>query len=450
MSAVATAIRNWVKDRHFRLLLKNSGYLAGSQVVAALAGIVTVAFAGRSLGIVMFGMLVLINSYAQAVSGFSKFQSWQLVVRYGAPAIARGDLATFKRATGFALGLDIVSGVAGMIIGIALLPLVAQGVGISDSYIGGAILYCTLLPMMAAATPTGVLRTLQRFDLVSWQGTSTPIARAILVAIAWATHASFQVFLLIWYVTALAGDCFLWFLAWRELQRRGLLSGLRPALRPSNLDGGWRFAINVNLNTTLLTVSGPVARLIVGSLLGPAGAALYRAASSLADAVRKPADLLLKAYYPQITTMNFRSKTPWKLMVRTASLTGAAALIAGLLLVLFGQDIITAVFGETFAPAYSPLLVLLLVPIIGMISFPITPMLYALDRSEAPLRARVVGTVLYLLLIFPLSARFGLIGAAAAAAAGYAISVGITAMSLASEHRRLRAAKQIKKAAGCP
>ncbi len=450
MIAVAKTVRNWVEDRHFRLLMKNSGYLAASQVVAALAGIVTVACAGRSLGVLMFGMLVLVNSYAQAIGGFSKFQSWQLIVRYGTPAIARGDVATFKRATGFALGLDIVSGVAGMIIGIALLPLLAEHVGISDRYIDGAILYCTLLPTMAAATPTGVLRTLQRFDLVSWQGTSTPIARAILAAAAWATHANFEVFLLIWYVTGLAGDCFLWFLAWRELKRRGLLSGIRPALRPTDLAGAWRFAIHVNLNTTLLTVSGPVARLIVGSLLGPAGAALYRVASSLADAVRKPADLLLKAYYPQITAMDFKSKMPWKLMVRTASLTGIAALIAGLLLVVFGQNIITVVFGATFTAAYSPLRLLLLVPIMGMISFPIAPMLYALDRSEAPLRARVVGTILYLLLIFPFSARFGLIGAAAAAVAGYAITVGLMAISLAREYRRLRTTKQLTNAAECP
>ena len=90
------------------------------------------------------------------------------------------------------------------------------------------MLYCTLLPTMGAATPVGVLRALDRFDLISWQGTAYPIARAILAGIAFATGAAFAAFVAIWFVTDLAGDLFLWFLAWRELRRRGMLAGHPP------------------------------------------------------------------------------------------------------------------------------------------------------------------------------------------------------------------------------
>jgi O-antigen/teichoic acid export membrane protein len=57
-------MKHWFKDAHFRSLLKNSSYLAVSKVVAAIAGIATLAFAGRGLGVMLFGMLVLITSYA--------------------------------------------------------------------------------------------------------------------------------------------------------------------------------------------------------------------------------------------------------------------------------------------------------------------------------------------------------------------------------------------------
>ena len=81
-------MRHWFRDAHFRSLLKNSSYLAVSRVVAAIAGLVTLAFAGRGLGVLMFGTLILITSYAKAASGLSKFQSWQLIVRYGGQGIA--------------------------------------------------------------------------------------------------------------------------------------------------------------------------------------------------------------------------------------------------------------------------------------------------------------------------------------------------------------------------
>ena len=92
-----------------------------------------------------------------------------------------------------------------------------------------------------------MLRALDRFDLISWQGTLDPIARAILAGIAFATGAPFAAYVAIWFVTDLGGDLFLWFLAWRELRRRGLLKGIRPTLRPTTLPGAWRFAIHVNL-----------------------------------------------------------------------------------------------------------------------------------------------------------------------------------------------------------
>ena len=52
-------MKHWFRDAHFRSLLKNSGYLAGSKAVAAVAGIATLAFAGRGLGVALFGTLIL-------------------------------------------------------------------------------------------------------------------------------------------------------------------------------------------------------------------------------------------------------------------------------------------------------------------------------------------------------------------------------------------------------
>jgi len=50
-------MKHWFKDQHFRSLLKNSSYLGGSKIVAALGGVATLAFAGRGLGVMLFGAL---------------------------------------------------------------------------------------------------------------------------------------------------------------------------------------------------------------------------------------------------------------------------------------------------------------------------------------------------------------------------------------------------------
>jgi O-antigen/teichoic acid export membrane protein len=432
-------MRHWFKDRHFKSLLKNSSYLVVSKAIAAVAALATLAFAGRSLGVVMFGMLILITSYAKAASGLSKFQSWQLIVRYGGQALGSGETDEFKASTGFAFALDVVSGFGGMILAILLLPLLGGLFGITDQYLLVAMVYCTLLPTMGAATPVGVLRSLDRFDLISWQGTTYPIARAILSGIAWQMDAPFEAFVAIWYVTDLGGDLYLWFLAWRELRRRDLLQGIRPTLKPDKLPGAWRFAIHVNLTSSLTAAWGPIARLVVGGLVGPAGAAIYRIAASLADSAQKPADLLGKVYYPEVVRMDLKSKKPWKLMLRGTVLATAVGVIGLLVLLVAGRPLIDALFESEFLPAYPVLLVLMAVPLLAMISFPLVPMLYALDRPDAPLNARLIGTILYFATVAPLAWRFEVIGAAAAFVLGNAAMVAALAMQLTLEYRRVRA-----------
>jgi O-antigen/teichoic acid export membrane protein len=430
-------MKHWFKDQHFRSLLKNSSYLAASRVVAAIAGLATVSLAAHALGLLLFGALILITSYAKAVSGIAKFQSWQLIVRYGARAI-HGEVDDFKTSTGFAFSLDAVSGIAAMLVAVAILPFVAGWVGITPDQLWLAMLYCTLLPTMGAATPSGVLRALDRFDQISWQGTVTPISRLVLIVIAFFADAPFAAYVAAWYVTDLGGDLYMWFLAWRELRRRGLMEGIRPTLNPETLPGAWRFAIHVNLNASVQAAWGPIARVVVGGLLGPAGAALFRAASSLSDAAAKPADLLAKAFYPEVVRMDLSTKKPWNLMLRGTALASIVAILAIVVLLIGGQRLIGLMFGKEFLGAYDALVILMLVPFLSVFSFPLPPMLYALDRPDAPVTARLIGTITFFVLIAPLSWRFGISGAAIAFVIGTAATVAVMMWQLAREYARSR------------
>ena len=431
-------MKHWFKDQHFRSLLKNSSYLGVSKVVAALCSLAYLAFAGRGLGVLLFGTLILITSYIKAVSGIAKFQSWQLIVRYGGHGVAHGDPEHFKVATGFAFALDMISGIGGMLVGAALLPFIGAWVGIDNQYLWLGMLYCTVLPVMAGATPDGVLRVLDRFDLISWSGTLMPISRAVLVGIAFAVGASFPVYVAIWFVTDVVGNLYPWYLGWRELRRHGMLQGIRPTLKPTALAGAWRFAIDVNLASSVQAGWGPIGRLVVGGLLGPAGAALFRIASTLTDSAAKPADLLGKAFYPEVVRMDLSSKKPWKLMLRGTALISAIALLAILVMLVGGKPIMKLVFGKEFLGAYAPLMILLAIPFLGVFSFPLTPMLYALGRSGGPLKAKLLGSAVFFVTIAPLAWEWDVVGAAVALVLANAVNTGMMMLQLRGEHRRVR------------
>lgn len=433
-------VRHWLKDSSFRSLLKNSSYLAFSRIVSAICGVATLAFAGRGLGPTMFGMLVLIHSYAQLSSGIAKFQSWQLVINYGSPALHRDEIEPFHESIGFALGLDVASGLIGMVVAIAVLPWVGPWFHIPSELIPYAMAYCTLMPTMGAATPIGVLRVLDRFDLVGWQSCVTPIMRAGLAFIAWLSNAPFLAYVAIWFVTDLAGDLFLWFLAWRELRRRGMMSGIRPILRPRTLEGAWRFAINVNLATSLTVARGPLANLLVGVILGPAAAGLYRIAKTIAESIDKPADLLNKAFYPEVVRLDFSTKRPWKLMFRTIAISSALGGAACAIILIGGEYAITALFGQKYAGSYPVTATMLIATFLGVVTFPVNPMLYALRRTGEPLVGSALGVIVFLLALYPLCMWTGLVGAGLAFLLGSIVSVAWRVQALRRQYLLVRAA----------
>ncbi len=432
-------MRKWFNDRHFRSLLKNSSYLAVSRGVAAIGGLISLALAGRGLGVVLFGLLILVHSYVQAISGLAKFNSWQVVVRYGGPALVAGDARRFQQATAFAVGLDLASGVIAMIGAILLVPLIGPWFGLPPDMFFYVSLYCLLIPTMGAGAASGVLRALDRFDLLSWQGTVNPILRAMLTFVAWWQGYAFPAYLLIWFISDLVSDLILWGLAIRELRRRGLLAGLRPTVRSDGLEQGWKFAFTINLNSSLNAAWGPLSRLLVGGLLHPAAAGLYRVASSITDAAQRPTDFLNKAFYPEVMRLDHRTNTPWRLMLRATAFSAAIGLIMCMATILAGQWLLRVAFGPEFVDAYPVMVVLIGVPLVAMISFPWPAMLHALDRATLTLVANGFGVLVYIATIFPLVDRFALLGAGLSFLLGRIAMALFMALALVRERRRLKA-----------
>ena len=168
---------------------------------------------------------------------------------------------------------------------------------------------------------------------------------------------------------------------------------------------------------------------------------MFRVASVLSDSASKPADLLAKAFYPEVVRMDLRSKKPWKLMLRGTALASGVALLAILILVLAGKPIVSVLFGKEFLGAYDALLILMVVPFISVFSFPLPPMLYALDRPEAPVRARLVGSAVFFVGIAPLCWEWGVPGAAVALVLANVATAAVMLVQLQREYRRVRPPK---------
>lgn len=430
-------MKRWFSDGVFRAVLRNAGYLASGKVVAALLGLISLACAGRGLTPLLFGTLMIIHTYASGAGALVKFQTWQFVVRYGAPALQRGDERFALDTIRFAFGLDIASGLVGMVLAMVALPLLAGELGIQSDDLLLAVAYCTIVPTMSAATAVGVLRLLDRFDLIGVQQTVTPIGRAIGATISYFGDFGFTGFVLTWYLSDLAGDIALWGMAARELKRRNMLDAFRPGLfgTARRLPKAWGFVWTTNIAQSINSAWGPLGNLVVAGSLGPVAAGLYKIATTLMDSTSKPANLLSKGFYPEIMRLDPASKHPWKLGVRFAAIAAGLGCTLVLLVILGGKPAIGFVFGHKYEDAYDLLRLMAWSMVVSTAAFPLESLLYMVDRQRIALLAQAVSALAYLGLLYWLTQAFGLHGAGVAYLVGTAVMAALMLVPVIAAYR---------------
>jgi O-antigen/teichoic acid export membrane protein len=431
-------MRRWFADGVFRAVLRNASYLGSAKILGAPLSLAALAWAGHGLTPLLFGILMVIHTYATGAGAIVKFQTWQFIIRYAAPALHRGDDAFVRDTIRFAFGLDIASGLVGMVGAMAALPWLAGWFGLTGEDYWLALIYCTLVPTMSAATATGVLRLLDRFDLIGVQQLATPVLRAGGAAISYFGHFGFTGFVVTWYVADLGADLLLWWYAARELRRRGMLDALRPGLfgTARRLPEAWGFVWTTNIAHSLYAAWGPISNLVVASILGPVAAGLYKIASTLLDSTSKPAELLSRGFYPEIMRLDSATKQPWRLGLRVGAIAGLIGIAVALLIMVGGKPVIGFVFGRKYLASFDLLQLMTWSLMISMASFPLESLLYMVGRQRASLVAQLAAAAVYIGLLAALTHRFGLTGAGIAYLLGTLALAGFMLAPVLASYRR--------------
>jgi O-antigen/teichoic acid export membrane protein len=317
----------------------------------------------------------------------------------------------------------------GIAVGIAGSLLFAGHLGWSEKEAPAAALYMLSIAFMVSATPLGLLRLFDRFDVLARQAALIALFRLVAIVVAWAAHAPMAGFLLAFAVGTVGSWLYLAGSAWGELRRRGLTRDFDwtgPLGR--DLPGVWRFAWNTNLATTLDVAFTQVATLVVGALVGPTEAAFWRVGRQVADAIAKPAKLLSPALYPELAKLRAekRHDAMWRLVRQVGLLAGGAGALLLAVSTFGGGPLIRLVMGEAFAPAAVVMTWQVAAAVIGIFALPLEPMLISLGKPGRAVLVRLAASAAFLIALPFLVTRFGLIGAGAglAAAAG-ALALGM-------------------------
>lgn len=407
----------------FRRLAKNLGWLMGSRGFAAIASIGYLAIAARSLGPRGFGDFTVVLTYGQLIATIIHFQSFKTVIRYGALHLARDKPRRLARLTGLTAVIDWGSGVAGAVIAVLLAPLVGPLFHWDLAQQHDAQLFAAVLLLTTGATPAGILRLFDRFDLIAYTDAIEPGVRIFGSILVWLLGPTLGRFLVIWALAVVVQVGAQWFVALRtqgvplEVGPRRFARAVRENRRIA------RFMLQTNLSSTLNSTM-QLGVLAVGAVAGPIDAGGFRIAQRLAKGITNPVETVTRALYPEMARL-VAEDDHTKLrhvLFRVCLIAAALGALATVVAWLGAPLILNLIAGPQYAFARPFFVLLMIAAAIELAGFALEPFHTAHGRAGRVLRIRLVTAATYLALTGLLLPLLGALGAAVASVGAAMIS----------------------------
>lgn len=406
-----------------RRAARNLAYLAGGRSVSGVLSIVYLGLAVQGLGIVAYGQLVLIYAFAQLVTTVVQFQTWQPILHFGTASFQEERYDDFCHLVRFTIGLDVASSVAGIAIVAGGVWLLGPLMGLPSETLPLASGFSLAVPFMTWATPNGLLRLFDRFDLLLIEDNAEAAVRLVGSVAVLAFGGGLAAFVLVWggSVAVSGGICAV--LAWREVRRRGVWRPEEGVHIPASrrFPGIWRFIWSTNINATIKIVRTHLTTVLVGGALAPAEAGLYRIAQQIAEALAKPLKLMVPVLYPELARLvAARDFALLRTLARRILFySGGAALAVFAVIAAIGPLLLDVIGGREAEGAYGMLLFLSAAAMVRLSTFSFEPVLISLGRPSTALSVQIVVAAVYLPSLLVMMPRFGLdtVGVAALCAA---------------------------------
>lgn len=375
-----------------RLMLGNFGWLLGGKGFGAVSSLIYLAILSRSLGVKDFGHFALIFGMSQAFGMLAGFQTWQAIVKFGTPHLARGDNAAFARLSIFGGAVDLAGSVAGSVIVTFTILTFGEALKLNPAYDKIAMAFICAMLLTRVSAPYGIIRALNRFELSVWVGAITPTGRLIAAIAIWLTGPTVGRFLLAWAVVELITFLSMWYTAWRlgagglhprHIRELPKTIGENPGIK------GFLWVTYWNTSLQAVVQQGPL--LAVGYLFGTSAAGIYRIADQLAKGLGKFALMISDAVYPEVNRQrHVAGAEEFRTVTRrvTLAVVPTAMALSGLT-VLFGPDLLALISGPGFeagGPILVPLVIAASLELAGVVY---EPVLHSVSKAHYLLLARL-------------------------------------------------------------
>ena len=408
-------------------VFKNFGVVLRGRGIAAVFNVVALALMANALSPVEFGLVVLLHTYVLAIRGFLNFRTFESIVKYGVPLHASGDNDGLRKLLRITTSIDVMASIVATALGIAAASITGKFLHWDTQMVTIAAIYSLTLLTTATGTPNGILRLYDRFDVLGIWYTISPGIRLFGVVLAWFFDAEMLVFIGVWAAAFVLENFWIYLRGHREVHQHmseSIWRGFRPRelLETSSEFRHFMGVIYWQTNVDLLPKH--LAVLLAGSLLGPAGAGMFRLANDFSTVLSKPGLMLREVLFPDLSRMLHNKEAGFhELGYRAVRIAGASGLVMVLLSIPLGAPIL-GIIGPDYIPAAPLMTLMLLAATFELAGSPLRAAAYALGGAGTVLRIYALSSFIYLGLFYVFTPPLGLIGPGIAASIGGALTLG--------------------------
>jgi len=403
----------------------------------AVLNLAAAAFIARTLGAKEYGILVFVQAFALIIGQLLSFNTWQAVITFGSRSLEANDETALGQIIKISVLLDLIGGIAACCLAVLLANPIIGILGWPETTGELLRLYSPVIIFGSSSVAAGCLRLFNRFGLLAAAGMATPVIRLAGALIGYNQAFSLYEFTCVNLIAVLVGQFVLLLTAtsatgWKRASgfMRQSMTGAR-----AQFPGLLSYVAVTNLHTTVKLLTREADQMLAAIFINPAALALLKVARQFAQVLPMIADPLYQTLFTEFSHLHASNKNnEFSTLIRRSSLVGLSIGLSSMILFwLFGQSAILFTFGAEFTAAMPCSMIFMLAFTVSLAGLPLQPAMLARGKPEISFKINLISTIIYLILLLPLSQRYGITGAASAYVVYY---VAWTALM----HNRVRAA----------
>jgi O-antigen/teichoic acid export membrane protein len=397
-------------------ILKMFGVLVSGSVAASVLGVVVASLITKNLSLETYGLVVMLQAYVMFVDLIFNFQSWQSLIKYASVAQKQGNKAALLHFFQLGIFLDFLGSTLAFCFSLVLLQPLSWLFKFDASQLQPYQFFSIVILFRMVGTSTAILRLTDQYKLFNYQQLINWGGKLFFVAaLAWQGKLDMFSIFVVFAICECASSVFLIFCGLRGLKKFGLsLKEVLPGRKTFQLNAEskrfLKFSLRTNLDGAILGGVRTVDELIIGALVSPAAAAIFKVMKLVATIVSKALDPLYTIIYPELARLvaEFKFVETRHILKRISLINFSMSLLVLVLFYFLGEQIITLLFTPEYLLGLPMIQVYLIAVLVSFTLFYLQPLMLSFEMEGAALAVNSSASFVYLTLLLFLIPKYEL------------------------------------------